>query len=55
MRRLTILGLLLSLSACTDLSVTRERGETKNGYTAYHTTVHAVLVDEPACVGTCKP
>lgn len=55
MRSLTILSLMLSLSACTDLSVKRERGETKNGYTTFTTTVHAVLVDEPACVGSCQP
>lgn len=44
---------LLSLSACADVSVKRERGETKAGFTTYTTTL--TVVDEPACVGTCKP
>ena len=46
---------LFSLSACADVSLTRERGDTKDGYTTYTTTLHAVIVDEPACVGSCRP
>lgn len=53
MRSILILSAILALSACADVSVKRERGETKNGFTTFTTTVQ--IVDEPACVGTCKP
>lgn len=53
MRRILILSLILSLSACADVSVKRERGATVSGFTTYTTTVE--IVDEPACVGSCKP
>ena len=51
--RYLLLVSLLSLSACADVSVKRERGETKAGFTTYTTTL--TVVDEPACVGTCQP
>lgn len=44
---------LLSLSACADVSVKRERGQTVNGYTTYTTVL--TVVDEPVCAGSCKP
>ena len=53
MRSILILSAILSLSACADVSVKRERGATVNGYTTYTTTV--AIVDEPVCVGSCKP
>lgn len=55
MRSILLLVLLCSLSACADLSVKRERGETKNGYTTYTTRAVLTVVDQPACVGTCQP
>lgn len=44
---------LLSLSACADVSVKRERGATVNGYTTYTTVL--TVVDEPVCAGSCQP
>lgn len=53
MRRILILSLFLSLSACADVSVKRERGATVNGYTTYTTVL--TVVDEPVCAGSCQP
>lgn len=53
MRLSLLVSLILSLSACADVSVKRERGATANGFTTYTTTLQ--IVDEPACVGTCRP
>jgi len=55
MKYLLILMGCVLLGGCTELSLNRERGETKDGYTTYRTTLHAVAVDEPICHGSCKP
>ncbi len=39
---------------CVDVSVKRVKGETKEGYTTYRTTVQVDVVDEPACEGSCR-
>jgi hypothetical protein len=55
MRSLLLLSLLLSLSACADVAVKRERGQTVGGYTSYKTVLHVETIDEPVCAGSCKP
>jgi len=45
----------LLLVGCVDVSLKRDRGVTKDGYTSYKTTLHAEVIDEPICHGTCKP
>lgn len=48
---LACLGLLVG--GCVDVSLKREKGLTKDGYTSYRTTLHAEVIDEPVCQGTC--
>lgn len=55
MRTVLVLIGLLMLAGCVDVSLKRDRGVTKDGYTSYKTTLHAEVVDEPICHGTCKP
>lgn len=43
------------LGGCVEVSVKRERGATVDGYTTYKTTLHAEVIDEPVCTGSCKP
>ena len=51
---LVLMGCLI-LTGCVNVSLKRDRGVTKDGYTSYKTTLHAEVVDEPICHGTCKP
>lgn len=55
MKVLGVMVLSLMLAGCVDVSLKRDRGVTKDGYTSYKTTLHAEVIDEPICHGTCKP
>lgn len=55
MRALVVVIGCFLMAGCVDVSLTRERGETKDGYTHYKTTLHAEVVDEPVCHGSCRP
>lgn len=55
MRTLAIVLFCLLLGGCADSYLHRERGQTKDGYTSYKTTLHLEFTDEPVCHGSCKP
>ncbi len=54
MSRYVIVCACFLLVGCVEVSVKRVKGETTDGYTAYKTTVHAEIVDEPVCHGSCR-
>lgn len=52
--RLVWILLIASLTGCADSYLHRERGDTKDGYTSYKTTLHLEFTDEPVCHGSCQ-